>query len=270
MLTFKDKIAIVTGSAAGIGRGLAEELAGAGAVVIIADINFDKASKTAESICSSGGKAAAKKADVTKAEDIEKLIGDTVSEYGRLDYMFNNAGLALMGEIKDMTPDQYRRLIDVNIMGVVNGSRIAYSQMLKQGSGHIVNVGSVAGLFYFPIQTQYSATKHFVQGFTMGLRAEAAAYGVKASVICPMNIKSDMVEGSIMMAGSKDKEWFKNLPVKWMDANLAARKMLKEVARNKGIIIVPSGAKIIWRIFRMSPAAFLFMAGKAVEKFRTS
>ena len=205
--------------------------------------------------------------EITRAE-IEKLINDTVSEHGRLDYMFNNAGIALMGELKDMIPDQYKRIIDVNIMGIVNGSRIAYAQMLKQGSGHIVNVGSVAGLFYFPIQTQYSATKHFVQGFTMGLRAEAAGYGVKASVICPMNIKSDMVEGSITMVGSKDNEWFRNLPVKWMDANMAARKMLKGVARNKGIIIVPSGAKIIWRLFRMSPAAYLFIAEKAVEKFR--
>lgn len=268
MTVFKDKIAIVTGSAAGIGRGLAEELARDGATVIIADIAIVKAKKTAEAICASGGKAIAKKLDVTKAEEVEKVINDTVSEHGRLDYMFNNAGVALIGETKDMTPDQYKLLIDVNVMGVVHGCRIAYAQMLKQGSGHIVNVGSVAGLFTFPIQTQYSATKHYVQGFSMGLRAEAAAYGVKVSVICPMNIKSEMVDGSINVVGSRDKEWFKNLPVKWMDANQAARKMLNGVARNKGIILVPSGSKKIWRLFRLSPTMFNFIAEKVMEKFR--
>ena len=268
MDSFKDKIAIVTGSAAGIGRGLAEELARDGATVVIADINFDKAKKTAEAICASGGKAVAKKLDVTKAEQVEKVINDTVSEHGRLDYMINNAGIALLGEIKDMIHDQYKQLIDVNIMGVVNGSSIAYAQMLKQGFGHIVNVGSITGLFTFPIQTHYSATKHFVQGFSLGLRAEAVAYGVNVSVICPMNIKSDMVEGSITIVGSRNVEWFKNLPVKWMDTNQAARIMLKAVARNKAIIVVPSGAKKIWWFFRFSPGIFNFIAAKAMDKMR--
>ncbi len=268
MKQFKDKIAIVTGGAAGIGRGLCEELAGFGAVVIIADINAEKAGQAAKAISAAGGRAIAKQLDVTRAEDVQKLIDETASEHGRLDYMINNAGLALMGEVRDMELEQYRRLVDVNLMGVIYGCRAAYSLMIKQGFGHIVNVGSVTGLFTFPIQTYYSATKHAVQAFTEGLRAEGAGIGVKVSVICPMNIKSDMVEGSITVVGIEDKNWFSSLPVKWMDANKAARKMLKGVARNKGTIIVPSNAKIFWWLYRMNPKMFGLMGQVGVKAFR--
>jgi len=265
---FKDKTAIVTGGAAGIGRGLCEELASSGAKVIIADINLENAEQTANAIKAGGGRAQAKQLDVTKAEAIQNLIEETVKEHGQLDYMINNAGIGLMGEVRDMELDQYRSLVDVNLMGIFYGCRAAYSVMIKQGFGHIVNVGSITGLFTFPIQTAYSATKHAVQSFTMGLRAEAAALGIKASVICPMNIKSDMVEGSMTVVGINDKNWFSTLPVKWMDANEAARKMLKGVAKNKGVIIVPSKARIFWWFYRLFPKVFDFIGKEGTKAFR--
>jgi len=150
--------------------------------------------------------------------------------------MFNNAGIALMGEVRDMSLEHYRTLVDVNIMGVIYGSKAAYSIMVKQGFGHIVNTGSVTGIFTFPIQTHYSATKHAVQGFSLGLREEGASLGVKVSVICPMNVKSD-IGNAIIVLNVEDENFFNNLPSKWMDANKAARQMLKGVARNKGIIV---------------------------------
>lgn len=268
MRYYKDKIAVVTGGGAGIGKGLAEELASAGARVIVADIDMEKAGKTAEAINNAGGKAEPFKADVTIMEDIQKLADHAVSAFGRIDLMINNAGVALMGEVCEMGLEQFRRLVDVNIMGIIHGCRAAYPQMIKQGYGHIVNVGSVTGLFTFPMQTHYSATKHFVQAFTMGLRAEAAGLGVKISVICPMNIKSEMVEGSITIVGDRDNEWFRNLPVKWMDVNTAAKKMLKGIARNKGIIVVPGKAKIFWRLYRLSPAMFNRAGVFMVKAFR--
>jgi short-subunit dehydrogenase len=265
---FEDKIAIVTGGAAGIGRALCEELAEYGAMVIIADINAENAKKTAGEINKAGGRATGKQLDVTNIEAIQNLIDEIVSEYGRIDYMINNAGIGLMGEVRDMEFDQYRRLVDVNIMGIFYGCRVAYSIMIKQGFGHIVNLGSIAGLITFPMQSVYSATKFAVQSFTMGLRAEAAELGIKVSVICPMNIKSDMLEGSMTVVGMKDKNWFANLPVKWMDANEAARKMLKGVAKNKGVIIVPGKAKIFWWLFRLFPKLFDFIGKEGTKKFR--
>lgn len=256
MKNFKDKTAIVTGGAAGIGRGLSEELASAGAVVVIADIDEEGAHKTAQEISASGGRAIGKRLDVTRDEDIERVVNETIEEQGRLDYMFNNAGIALMGEVRDMTLDQARRLVDVNMLGVINGSIIAYKKMVAQGAGHIVNVGSITGLFTWPSQAHYSATKHAVQGFSTGLRAEGAALGVKVSVICPMNVRSKMVEGNITVLGVEDKDWFSKIPVKWMDTNLAAKEMLRGVARNKGVIVVPSKMRILWWLFRINPGLF--------------
>ncbi len=256
MKQFKDKTAIVTGGAAGIGRGLCEELARAGAVVVIADIDEEGAQKAAQEISSSGGRAVGKRLDVTRDEEIVRVVDETIEEYGRLDYMFNNAGIALMGEVRDMTLKQARGLVEVNMLGAINGAIIAYKKMVAQGFGHIVNVGSITGIFTWPTQTQYSATKHAVQAFSTGLRAEGAALGVKVSVICPMNIKSKMMEGSITVVGIEDTNWFSNIPARWMDANEAAKKMLKGVARNKGVIIVPSKARALWWLFRISPGLF--------------
>ena len=271
MKQFKDKIAIVTGGAAGIGRGLCEELAGAGAVVVIADIDEEVAHKTAQEICASGGRAVGKRLDVTRDEEIEKVVDETIAEHGRLDYMFNNAGIALMGEVRDMPLDLARRLVDVNMVGAINGSIIAYKKMVAQGSGHIVNVGSITGLFTWPSQVQYSATKHAVQGFSTGLRAEGAALGVKVSVICPMNIRSKMVEGSITVLGVEDKDWFGKIPVKWMDTNLAAKEMLRGVARNKGVIVVPSRMRALWWFFRINPGFFDRTVAKGtIDWFRKS
>ncbi len=264
---YKGKTAIVTGGAAGIGRGLGEELAGLGAIVIIADVNIEKASETSKSISSSGGRAVAKQADVTNAEDMKQLVDDVVNEYGRLDYMFNNAGIALMGEVRDMDLSQYRKILDVNVMGVINGCHAAYPVMVKQGSGHIVNTGSITGVMTFPVQTFYSATKHAVQGFSTGLREEGAELGVKVSVICPMNIKSEIGD-AITVLGVDDENFFNNLPAKWMDTNKAARKMLKGVAKNKGVIIVPSNARILWWIFRLNPGMFGKMGRFGVKAFR--
>ena len=271
MKIFRDKIAIVTGGASGIGRGLCEELAKAGAVVVITDIDKEGAEEAAVKIRASGGRAAGKSLDVTCDEEIEKVINETCEEYGRLDYMFNNAGIALMGEVRDISLKQARRVADVNFHGTINGATLAYKKMVAQGFGHVVNIGSVTGIFSSPTQTHYSATKHAVQGFSAGLRAEGAALGVKVSVICPMNIKSNMVEGSITVVGIEDDNYFRNLPVKWLDTNKAARQMLKGVARNKGIIIVPSQGKILWWLFRLNPGLFNLTIGQGmVNYFRKS
>ena len=267
MKAFRDKTAIVTGGASGIGRGLCEELAKAGALVVIADIDNGGAEAAAEQIRISGGRATAKSLDVTSDEEIEKLINEVCEEYGRLDYMFNNAGIDLMGEVRDISLKQTRRVSDVNFHGAINGSVLAYKKMVAQGFGHIVSIGSITGIIPFPTQSHYSATKHAVQAFSEGLRSEGADLGVKVSVICPMNIKSNMVEGSVTVVGIEDNNWFSNLPVKWLDTTVAARQMLKGVARNKGTIVVPSKAKILWWLFRLNPGIFNQMVGKGTVNF---
>src|SRR5437870_2348952 len=176
---FKDKIAIVTGGASGIGRCLSSDLARRGAVVVIADINFEAAEEAVDAILTEGGIAFAARLDVTCADDVQSLVDETIAHHGRLDYMFNNAGTTVIGEVRDLGLDECRRVMDVNFWGVLHGTYAAYQAMVRQGFGHIVNVASGYGLTPGPTLVPYSASKHAVVGLSQSLRAEAADLGVK-------------------------------------------------------------------------------------------
>ena len=185
MSLFKDKIAIVTGGASGIGAG-----AGARArlaVPMCCSPTFKSTPRwsVAAKITASGGKAAAHYLDVTDSEAVERLVARAVAEKGRLDYMFNNAGIAIIGEFRDLPAADWKRILDINVNGVFAGTAAAYAVMIRQGSGHIVNTASVAGLVPSPGFAAYGASKHAVVGLSTSLRAEAAEYGVKVSAVCP-------------------------------------------------------------------------------------
>ncbi|MCP4591902.1 MAG: SDR family oxidoreductase, partial [bacterium] len=205
MSKFQAKIAIVTGGASGIGQALCKELARRGAAsVVVADVNAEVAREVAEAITTAGGRARAAELDVTQAEAVQALVEQTVSEHGRLDYMFNNAGIAIEGEVRDMTLDQWRRIVDVNLWGVIYGTTSAYRVMVGQGFGHIVNTSSGAGLAPVALGTAYSATKHAVVGLSTLLRAEGAGLGVKVSVVCPGAIRTGIVDASVYVTDVKD------------------------------------------------------------------
>src|SRR5438552_680116 len=165
MEPFAGKIAIVTGGASGIGRAVGAQLVRHGARVVLADINGDSARATAEAF----GAASAATVDVTDAAAVEQLVTNTVAAHGRLDYLFNNAGIAIMGEARNMTLADWTHLIDVNLRGVVNGVVAAYPAMLRQGFGHIINTASLAGLVPTPGATGYATTKHAVVGLSTSL-----------------------------------------------------------------------------------------------------
>lgn len=150
---FRNKIVIVTGGASGIGKGLCERLAQAGATVMVADINLAGAQQVAAAI---GASAHAAQVDVTDAAAVEALVQQTITTHGRLDYIFNNAGICYVGETLDMSTEQWRRIVDVNLLGVVYSTMAAYRVMVQQGHGHIVNSASLAGLSGFAAYTCYT------------------------------------------------------------------------------------------------------------------
>ncbi len=171
---FDGTTAIVNGGASGIGRALAEELAKRGSEVVLADLQIELAEKVASEIHAVGGKAQAVGIDVVDFSAMERLIQDTVKRTGRLDYVFNNAGIGIGGSVEHYGIEDWHQILDVNLRGVINGVHAAYKVMIVQGFGHIVNTASLAGLMPSPGQVAYATTKHGVVGLSKSLRAEAA------------------------------------------------------------------------------------------------
>jgi NAD(P)-dependent dehydrogenase (short-subunit alcohol dehydrogenase family) len=269
MNKFKNKIVIVTGAASGIGRALCEELGRAGAVLIMADIQRDGLAQLASKLAENGARAEAAYLDVSRAEDVQALIDKVVSEHGRLDYIFNNAGIAVAGEVRDLSIDHWRRIIDVNLWGVIYGAHAAYSVMIKQGFGHIVNTASLAGLVGSPTMIPYSTTKFAVVGLSTSLRAEAEAFGVKVSVVCPGFIQTGIFDAATYVQSSQ-KELLAMLPFKLMNVNDAARVILRGVARNKAIIVFPFYGRLLWWLQRVHNSLTKPLSRKTIKDFRSA
>jgi NAD(P)-dependent dehydrogenase (short-subunit alcohol dehydrogenase family) len=263
-----NKVAIVTGGASGIGRALCAELGRLGATVIVADINRKGAKQVAAAITAAGGKARAASLDVAKKSQVTKLITATAKQYGQLDYLFNNAGIAVMGEALDMKPVHWQRTLDVNLWGVIHGTAAAYPVMAKQGAGHIVNTASAAGLFPVPLLTAYTATKHAVVGLSLALRVEARGHGIKVSVVCPGIIRTNIPDAATYLNLDR-KVVLSQLPtIRMMAADKCARIILHGVARNKAVIKVTPFAYISSWLYRLHPALLNPWYRMALKKFR--
>ncbi|MDY6972629.1 MAG: SDR family oxidoreductase [Thermodesulfobacteriota bacterium] len=268
MELFKDKVAIVTGGASGIGRALCEELGKEGTMVVVADVNATGAKQVSSAVSSDGGQAHGTYLDVSQADDVQSLVDETASKHGRLDFMFNNAGIVVMGEVRDMSLEHWIRHVSVNLLGVIHGTTAAYSLMVGQGFGHIVNTASLAGLTSTPTLTPYTATKHAVVGLSTALRAEGVDLGVRVSVVCPGFVQTGMLDAPVLKASIN--ELISRLPARAiLDPTKAARIILKGVARNRPVIVFPFYARILWWLHRLHPAISAFWASRTIRDFRT-
>ena len=270
MDSFHGRVAVLTGGASGIGRALCEELGRRGAaVVIVADIDGDGAEQVVTGIVESGGRAKAVHVDVSREKDMRALIDDTVTGYGRIDYMFNNAGISICGEVRDLNLEHWQSIIGINLWGVIYGTISAYSVMVRQRFGHIVNTASMAGLAPLPMNLPYCATKHAVVGLSTSLRAEGEALGIKVSVVCPSVVRTDFYDASPMLNVDKEKV-IDAFPFKMMDATKAAERIVRGVARNHAIIVFPLHARSLWWILRLHPSFLGPFFRKMVRDFRES
>ena len=258
MDTFADKVVMITGGASGIGRALGAALVQRGARVVLADVNGEGAQAAARALAASCATL-----DVTDATSVERVVHDAVGTHGRLDYLFNNAGIAIMGDARHMTLADWNRLVDVNLRGVIHGVNVAYPIMMRQGFGHIVNTASLAGLIPTPGATAYATTKHAIVGLSLSLRAEAAAYGVRVSVICPGVIDTPIKDATRLLNADRER-LLKSAPLYPVEA--CARDILRGVARNRSIIVVTGGAKVVWWLYRLAPRLFTRVA-EATAKY---
>lgn len=187
----ENRIAVITGASSGIGESLALLLAHAGCRVVIAARRIEKLRQIEERIRYDGGTALAVQCDVTHREEAEALIAQTVREYERIDILVNNAGRGHLASVEETTDHMIQNMFAVNVYSLWYTTRPALLQMKKQGSGHIINVASIAGKIGFPYNSAYVAAKHACVGFTHALRMELLETGIHASVVCPGGVKTD-------------------------------------------------------------------------------
>jgi NAD(P)-dependent dehydrogenase (short-subunit alcohol dehydrogenase family) len=257
---FENAVAIVTGGAMGLGEALCEELGRHGATVVVADIDSDAAGQVARRLEERGAAAVASRVDVADEAEVAQLIQRTVAEYGRVDYMINNAGIAIGGDSRDLSIQQWRRVLDVDLLGVVYGTVHAYQVMARQGHGHIVNISSLSGLIPQPGNSAYCTSKHGIVGLSLSLRAEGADLGVKVSAACPGDMKTKIYDNMVVVNMPREQVATLSRRTHYlmpqMTAQDAARAILRGVGRNRPLIVFPVAVQVIWHLYRRFPGLF--------------
>jgi len=268
------KVAFVTGGASGIGAALTTKLVDGGAEVWIADRQIGPAHELAQGLNSGGAKAHAIELDVRSYPSFERAVAEAVQQSGRIDYLFNNAGIGVGGEIDSYTLDDWNDVFDVNLRGVVHGIQAVYPIMIRQHSGHIVNTASMAGLVTSGMAS-YTATKHAVVAISKTLRLEAERHGVQVSVLCPGVIRTPILTGGqygrgrTKMTGISDEELLKSWErLRPMAPEMFAERALRAVLRGDAIIVVPAWWKAWWYLERLSPALSMRFAKVALKRIR--
>jgi NAD(P)-dependent dehydrogenase (short-subunit alcohol dehydrogenase family) len=267
--TYEGAVCVITGGGSGIGRSLGTALAARGAHVVLADYNERAAQSVAQEIAQAGGSAQPALLDVRDADAFKQLIDSVKRERGRIDYLFNNAGIGVCGPIEEFTAEHWTSVIDIDLMGVVNGIRAIVPVMLEQGFGHIVNTSSADGLTPIPLVSSYTASKFGVFGLTLSLRTELFSRGVRATALCPGVIRTPLLynegHGNDVLFDlpreTYDKAWARLRP---MDPDKFAQKVLKKLARNASVIIEPAWWRMGWWLFRLSPDLTMWFNRKFV------
>jgi NADP-dependent 3-hydroxy acid dehydrogenase YdfG len=188
----KDKIVVVTGASSGLGEATARLLSARSATVVLGARRADRLQALVKEIKASGGKALSVATDVTQREQVEALVDAAVQTYGRIDVMINNAGLMPQAALERLKVDEWDRMIDVNIRGVLYGIAAALPHMQRQKAGHFINVSSVAGHRVGPGFAVYAATKYAVRALSEGLRQEVKPYNIRTTVISPGAVATEL------------------------------------------------------------------------------
>lgn len=255
---------VITGAASGIGRETALAFARRGGRVAIADINGAGLADVKKEVQRLNSEVLDYEVDVSKEADVEGMCDDIYRNWGRVDVLINNAGIAMGGQFQYMTLQDWTKMVDVNMWGVIHSCRFFYPRMIEQGGGgHIVNVASAAGLVPMFLQTSYCATKSAVVGLSEALRGEAALHGIRITVVCPGVVDTPI---SSRVELIYDNE-YRNTPAlrrkvehvfqkRGHTADRAAEAIIKAIEKNKNIAPIGAETYIMDYIHRVSPTFY--------------
>ncbi len=270
--TYDGAVAIVTGGGSGIGAALGRGLAARGAHVVLADRHEPGARDEAARLPAGRGEAIG--LDVRDAHAVEQAAAGVFDRHGRLDYLFNNAGIAVGGEMHSLSLEDWRDAVDVNLLGPIHGIAAAYPEMIRQGFGHIVNTASMAAFMVTPLAAPYGATKSALVSASRALRLEAAQHGVRVSVLCPGVIRTPILDAGGRFARmapalrpllDESRLWERLHP---MDADAFARRALDAVARNRLVIVIPSWWRVLRALNAMLPSLADRLASRQLRQAR--
>ncbi len=254
---WKDKIVLVTGGSSGLGRVIADGFAGAGARIVIAGLEGDAVQKAAAEMQAAGCDVLGLQADITQPCDVDRLFAEAIGRYGKLDVLVNNAGRSMRGKVLDATPEQFRDLMELNLIALVRCTRAAAPHLLA-ARGHVVNIGSLAAKSASRWVGAYPATKHAVAAYSQQLRLELGPQGLHVLLVCPGPIErkdarlyplaglEDVPERARKPgAGVKTKP----IPPEWLAAQI-----LRACERRKAELVIPGKARLLFAIAQLWPS----------------
>lgn len=261
MSYWQHKVAIVTGGSSGLGRAIAGALAAAGAKVVIAARHAETLEQTAAELSRDGRQVTPIAADVTRQEDVERLVNRTIDEFGRLDALVNNAGRSMRRAVLDTTPEDFQQLLELNLIGLVRMTRAAAPHLLAS-RGHVVNIGSLAGKSAARWIGAYPATKFAVSAYTQQLRLELSPQGLHVLLVCPGPIARDEPrdETSRELRGdeapgvpARALKPGAGVRAKAIQPERLAAEILRACQRRKAELIVPPAARLLFALLQLSP-----------------
>lgn len=279
MKSFRNRVAAITGAGSGIGRALALELASSGCALALADIDEAGLAQTRERLRDSGVKVSGQRLDVADREAVHAWADRVAKEHGRVNLIINNAGVALGSTVEQMRYQDLEWLLNINLWGVIHGTKAFLPHLAASGEGHVVNLSSIFGLIGVPSQSAYNAAKFAVRGFTEALRQELEIEGSPVSATCvhPGGIKTnisrnarldDSVRELLPGAGSDPRQWFERLFITRPEK--AATTILAGVRRNARRVLIGPDARAVDLLQRLLPTGYqrLLVAGSRALRAR--
>ncbi|MBI1194198.1 MAG: SDR family NAD(P)-dependent oxidoreductase [Bacteroidetes bacterium] len=263
---FRNKVVLLTGAGSGIGRALAAELCAAGARLYASDRDA-AALEQAAATWNGSPSPDLETLDVTDSLALRSWIQRCAQREGRLDYLFNNAGMGMAGEFRHMTAQDWEQVLAVNLSAVVHGCHEAFPIMARHGGGHLVNTASLLGISPSPLASLYSATKHGVIGLSNTLAMEGAALGIRVTAICPGYIDTAIFNNAPKRGTSK-QAMLALLPWRLLPADQAARAILKGVAANKRLVVFPDHARLSAWLWKHLPGLYAALNKRLLEQHR--